>query len=175
MGRPFIDLTGQRFTKLVVVTRLQEKQGSCKSYSYLCKCDCGVETTVISDNLKRGNVQSCGCLLGNPLEEKDKKESTKFYQWKTKVKKRDKHTCLRCKTKGRTLDAHHIVYDDRKNLIHDISRGATLCRFCHLQFHYYYKNINFGFEEFEYFLKSYSTGSSVVTEAGAVEAGAVET
>lgn len=54
------DLTGQRFGRLVVVERVQN-HGKNMQARWLCKCDCGNETTALSDNLKRGNVTSCGC------------------------------------------------------------------------------------------------------------------
>lgn len=54
-----IDLTGQRFGRLVVV----ERNGTKNTFAmWLCKCDCGSEKTVQSAMLKRGQTQSCGCL-----------------------------------------------------------------------------------------------------------------
>lgn len=55
----FIDLTGQRFGRLLVVKRA-ENIG--KQTAWLCMCDCGNETIVASWNLKTGNTSSCGCL-----------------------------------------------------------------------------------------------------------------
>lgn len=54
------DLTGQRFGRLVVVERVQN-HGKNMQARWLCVCDCGNETTALSDNLKRGYVTSCGC------------------------------------------------------------------------------------------------------------------
>lgn len=55
-----IDLTGQRFGRLVV----KERRGSdsYKSSLWLCKCDCGNECLVASHNLRTQHTQSCGCL-----------------------------------------------------------------------------------------------------------------
>lgn len=50
----FIDLTGQRFGKLTVV-------GYLGNQSWICKCDCGKETTALGHNLRHGGVKSCGC------------------------------------------------------------------------------------------------------------------
>lgn len=58
MGK-LIDLTGQRFGRLVVLARAENK-GS--NVQWLCKCDCGRETTVFGCHLKAGNTLSCGCL-----------------------------------------------------------------------------------------------------------------
>lgn len=59
MGR-LIDLTGQRFGRLVVVERV--KDNDCGEAKWLCRCDCGKETAVLSANLRRGLIQSCGCF-----------------------------------------------------------------------------------------------------------------
>lgn len=50
-----IDLTGQRFGKLIVL-------GDIEPDSKKCKCDCGNITIVKTINLTNGNTQSCGCL-----------------------------------------------------------------------------------------------------------------
>ena len=51
--RKLLDLTGKRIGSLVVVKRLSGK-------SWLCACDCGADSTVLTGDLMRGNVQSCG-------------------------------------------------------------------------------------------------------------------
>lgn len=53
-----VDITGQRFGRLVVVSQA-ERQG--RKIMWQCFCDCGQEKTVRSDHLKRGLVRSCGC------------------------------------------------------------------------------------------------------------------
>ena len=65
MGRPPINLLGQRFGKLLVVKRIEDdpKGRAGKHARWLCKCDCGkyaVETSVI---LRHEKIKSCGCLL----------------------------------------------------------------------------------------------------------------
>ncbi len=56
----FIDLTGRRFGKLLVLGRAErDSRGRTR---YLCKCDCGNETIVQSSYLKLGDTKSCGCL-----------------------------------------------------------------------------------------------------------------
>ena len=55
----FIDLTGKRYGRLVVIERTKNK-GS--KTAWLCKCDCGNEKIVTGDGLNRGNTKSCGCL-----------------------------------------------------------------------------------------------------------------
>lgn len=55
----FIDITGQRFGRLVVVSRA-ENVGHMSRWN--CVCDCGNKTIVYSNNLRRGYTQSCGCF-----------------------------------------------------------------------------------------------------------------
>ena len=55
-----VDITGQRFGRLVALERLSEKKSS--SYLWRCKCDCGNEVNVTARDLRYGNTKSCGCL-----------------------------------------------------------------------------------------------------------------
>lgn len=54
-----IDLTGQRFGRLVVLCRAEGKNG--RSY-WLCRCDCGKDCVVQGQLLRNGHTKSCGCL-----------------------------------------------------------------------------------------------------------------
>ena len=61
------DLTGQRFGKLVAVSR-HSKAG--KRWRWLCVCDCGRKSLHRVDHLTSGHCTSCGCLklaLGRTL------------------------------------------------------------------------------------------------------------
>ena len=55
-----IDITGQRFGRLVALRPTEKKSGS--NVVWLCQCDCGKQTEVSTSNLRTGNVMSCGCL-----------------------------------------------------------------------------------------------------------------
>lgn len=60
MGR-LVDLTGQRFGRLVVLERCETvKHG--EHVKWLCRCDCGRTVKVASNSLRFDNTQSCGCL-----------------------------------------------------------------------------------------------------------------
>lgn len=56
---PLRDLTGNRFGRLTVISRLPSVN---KRTMWLCKCDCGNEVSVDAGNLHSDNTQSCGCL-----------------------------------------------------------------------------------------------------------------
>ena len=53
------DLTGERFSRLVVERRAENK-GS--QTMWLCRCDCGRVTIVAAGHLKNGHTTSCGCF-----------------------------------------------------------------------------------------------------------------
>lgn len=57
----FQDITGQRFGKLTALS-YETKNG--KVY-WTCQCDCGNKCVVVSQNLKNGHTQSCGCISGS--------------------------------------------------------------------------------------------------------------
>ena len=63
MGK-LIDLTGQRFGKLVIIQRAEDhiKPSGQRSTMWLCRCDCGNNTTIRGSDLKSGKTRSCGCL-----------------------------------------------------------------------------------------------------------------
>jgi len=61
MGRLAIDLSGKRFGKLLVVSRVENREGR---PSWLCQCDCGNSKVVMGGNLKTGATKSCGCQEG---------------------------------------------------------------------------------------------------------------
>lgn len=67
-----IDLTGQRFGRLTVIERSNIKKDRTAAV-WKCICDCGNETIVSRDNLRRGKTKSCGCLHKELLDGKNRK------------------------------------------------------------------------------------------------------
>jgi hypothetical protein len=59
MGK-FNDLTGRRFSRLLVLGIAGKDENGC--IRWLCQCDCGKQKTVYGLNLTRGFSKSCGCL-----------------------------------------------------------------------------------------------------------------
>ncbi len=57
-----VDLTGQRFGRLIVIKELPRKTALRKTPLWLCQCDCGNTCEAYSDSL-RGGKKSCGCIL----------------------------------------------------------------------------------------------------------------
>lgn len=59
MGRPVAMRIGERFGRLVVVSRTESLvKGQTR---WLCRCDCGAETEVYATHLRSGGTSSCGC------------------------------------------------------------------------------------------------------------------
>ena len=57
--RPELNITGQRFGRLVAIKKVS---GFREKTTWRCRCDCNVETLVAKSNLLNGHTQSCGCL-----------------------------------------------------------------------------------------------------------------
>ena len=63
-----IDLTGQRFGRLVVLGRagdmisLHPGSNAHRYVRWRCRCDCGAFTEVLAMNLRQNQTRSCGCL-----------------------------------------------------------------------------------------------------------------
>ena len=68
------DLTGQKFGRLTVIKRAENKRG--RVY-WLCKCECGNEKVIMGDNLKSGGIMSCGCFQSEKMKEQWKDENFK--------------------------------------------------------------------------------------------------
>lgn len=54
------DLVGQRFGRLTVLERTDEKKAG--YYVWRCRCDCGGEILADTRRLKRGTISDCGCV-----------------------------------------------------------------------------------------------------------------
>lgn len=55
-----IDLTGKRFTRLVVLREIPERKDGVIIWE--CKCDCGKTVYARGQSLREGHYKSCGCL-----------------------------------------------------------------------------------------------------------------
>lgn len=57
-----IDLSGQRFGKLTVISRCSVSRDG--QWMWMCKCDCGNEVILCSRGVRKGR-RSCGCTAGS--------------------------------------------------------------------------------------------------------------
>lgn len=66
----FQDLTGQTFGRLTVISRAETRGGlTC----WLCRCECGSETTVRARYLLTGHTKSCGCYQRDAMRERGRR------------------------------------------------------------------------------------------------------
>lgn len=89
------DLTGQKFGKLLVVSREPSKNGRAM---WLCKCECGNYTTVKGNKLSTGHTKSCGCLQiykASKLNRTHGESKTRLYKTWQGIKKRCYNTSNR--------------------------------------------------------------------------------
>lgn len=78
-----IDLTGQRFARLLVIKKSYSK----KTTNWECLCDCGKTSIVYNGNLRNGNTKSCGCIKNEKIGALQKThgetdKSTEYNSWK---------------------------------------------------------------------------------------------
>lgn len=69
----FIDLTGKRFGRIVVVKRIR-KENSKKTF-FKCLCDCGKEKIFQSSDLISGKIKSCGCWKSEHMKKLGKEQT----------------------------------------------------------------------------------------------------
>jgi hypothetical protein len=81
------NIIGQRFSKLVVMSRLGSSTQ--RRATWLCECDCGKTTTAVTTSLRNGTKQSCGCLVFGPgWRVKHGMTKTKIYKvWSSMVQR----------------------------------------------------------------------------------------
>ena len=70
----YIDLKDQIFGKLKVLEKDNLRKTNSGSY-WICKCECGNIKSIKSSSLRRGEIQSCGCLRNQRIAEAKKLKS----------------------------------------------------------------------------------------------------
>lgn len=71
-----IDLTGQKFNRLKVLYKDQEKSKKTKKAYWVCQCDCGNIKSIYANNLKNNHTQSCGCYQREQTSKANLKDLT---------------------------------------------------------------------------------------------------
>lgn len=88
-----IDLTGQRFGRLLVICEYGRDKH--RSVLWLCKCSCGNEVTVNGDYLRNGHTTSCGCYMKECLSKRMSERKTKHGMSRTRLYQTWKSILLR--------------------------------------------------------------------------------
>ena len=82
MKMALIDLTGQRFGKIVVVKKTEKKTKG-NVWKWECLCDCGNTKEILGHSLRMGITRSCGCLAKEKVAAKNREQSREnHYRWK---------------------------------------------------------------------------------------------
>lgn len=109
-----VDHTGKRFGRLVVMKSAGRKDRghNRRRPAWLCRCDCGQTTVVVSGELTSGHTQSCGCRQRDLAQEAStthgRSKSAEYRIWT--------HIIGRCDNK---TDASYKNYG---------GRGIRVCR-----------------------------------------------
>lgn len=82
---PKIDLTGKRFGRLIVIGEAESIKGG--QARWLCLCDCGNISTVVSHSLRCGETRSCGCYGKKYHIKHGKSEHDLYWVYKNMVKR----------------------------------------------------------------------------------------
>lgn len=69
MGAP-LDLTNKKFGKLTAIrVATKEERPNPKQRYWVCQCDCGKQTVVLTNYLTSGHTKSCGCQRAISMSE----------------------------------------------------------------------------------------------------------
>ena len=115
-----IDLTGEKFGRLIVI-RLSQQRGNGQAM-WVCQCSCGVKVRVRGNSLRNNVTRSCGCFrkeTSSNLNRKHSKCGTPIYKVWQGMKER-------CYNKNRVWDYPRYG-----------SRGIRVCKRWHSFINFY--------------------------------------
>lgn len=78
MGKPLVDMIGDRYGSLSVIGRAENYRGNAQ---WLCKCDCGKIKTYIGFDLRKGKLRSCGCKNPSAASDHGMAGSPTYFSW----------------------------------------------------------------------------------------------
>jgi hypothetical protein len=90
----FIDMTGQVYGRLTVLSRAGTKGGT-----WHCRCVCGAVITARGRNLRTGNTKSCGCFHRDKCTTHGFSSHPLYHTWRNMVK--------RCENPGHFAYSHY--------------------------------------------------------------------
>ncbi len=150
------DYIGKTYGRLTIVSDAEpvfDKNGRRRTFVN-CLCSCGKQVVVERNDIFRGRIKSCKCLLsetsaakvnklheeyGNKLTEGDRerirhsRRSKNYREWLREVKSTER--CAICGS-SQNLAAHHLEsYRDNPELRFEAINGVCLCAKCHVEYH----------------------------------------
>lgn len=81
----FIDRTGQRFGRLLVVE--EAGRNNLKKVLWKCLCDCGNTVLRVSGDLVTGNSVSCGCYLKEKITKHGGYKNASYNTWRAMMRR----------------------------------------------------------------------------------------
>ncbi len=84
MGK-FVDRTGQRFGRLLVVE--EAGRNNLKKVLWKCVCDCGNTVLRVSGDLATGNSVSCGCYLKEKITKHGGWKKSSYNTWRAMMRR----------------------------------------------------------------------------------------
>ncbi len=117
----FKNRIGDRYGRLTVIDYAgKDKRGK---HLWLCKCDCGNEKIVVSDNLSSGKSNSCGCLLHEVI---GKCNQYGYYEDREEAILRVQYSHLKRRNKKFTGDV--MSYEEF------VAKSKSPCFYCGLEY-----------------------------------------
>jgi hypothetical protein len=104
----FIDLTGQPFGRLTVLSRAANSRSG--RTCWLCQCTCGNTSIVVAQSLLRGSTTSCGCWMREASLQRSTKHGAATYRHPTPEYRIWSHMRQRC---GNPRDHRYRLYGAR--------------------------------------------------------------
>lgn len=124
MGTKFINRTGMRYGKLVVLRRAGTND--LKKVLWECACDCGNTTIVTSGSLATGNTASCGCGVLEAITKHGGSGKSSYNTWRAMMRRCYKETDKDYKRYGakgiRVCDQWHNYLQFEKDMGEPIGR-----------------------------------------------------
>ena len=142
MGKPIIDMTGQKTNRWTVLSEAENTTKSTAKH-WLCVCDCGTQRIISGSSLRHGHSKSCGCMKSEEaalrmreirlkesgtIEERFfsrfKKTENGCWQWNAHA---DKDGYGVMSSHGKNIRAHRFSYEHH---IGAIPQGMSVCHKC---------------------------------------------
>tara|TARA_R110000782_G_scaffold125378_1_gene216987 strand:+ start:134 stop:724 length:591 start_codon:yes stop_codon:yes gene_type:complete len=119
----FLDRTNIRYGRLLAVEHKgKDNRGK---HLWLCKCNCGNEKIVVSDNLSSGKSKSCGCLKAEFLAKKGNQFG--LYKDRQKAMLKVQYSHLKRRHSNKNMIGAVIDFEVFKKLSNDS------CKYCGLE------------------------------------------
>lgn len=151
-----IDLTGQTFGELTVLSIDKKKSDESKGVYWICECTCGNIVSIKASQLNCKGQKTCGDRKihqrgeGNPnwrggsaVKDERQRKDIDYINWRNRSMELDDYSCQCCLKRGGNLNVHHIesfAHHPDKRI--DLSNSISLCKEHHQDFHNRYGYID---------------------------------